>query len=133
MKTAFKRVYHNHLKCEEFMTNMWKDVPIDNRENMVILSKELLSDCDKFYDACLEVVANWTYSCEANLTATNNNHQAWFGAAACAINHNCPEYLVRLAWRELTEKQQFEANLMADKAKQVWMEKYRRELCPSLF
>lgn len=103
---------------------MWKQIPIEQRESMINKSRDLMINVSAFYDAMKSVVDNWVYSCEANLTASVINHQAWLGHAACAINHNAPEDLTRLAWSTLTKEQQDLANNAADKAKEYWLGKY---------
>jgi hypothetical protein len=126
MKKKFNRVYHNHLKCEEYNTNMWKSCNIKQITILKNQSIELLSNPDALYDSMFQVINNWIYSCENNLTASTINHQAWLGAAACAINHNCPEDITKLAWRNLTESQQYEANLIADKIITIWSNNYAK-------
>lgn len=81
-------------------------------------------NCNKFEAAMKKVVDQWEYSCEANLTASSINHQAWIGHAGCAINHNAPEDITRLAWRTLTQEQQDLANQAADNAIAYWKGKY---------
>jgi len=73
-------------------------------------------------------VDEWPNSCEAALTASTMNHQAWLGHAGCAINHNAPEDLTRLAWRMLTEDQQDLANAAADRSIARWRENYVAKL-----
>lgn len=123
-----KRVYHHYLKCEEYRTNMWKSVPPVERQPIVDKSAALMIDVPAFKAAMVRTVHEWPHSCEAALTATVINHQAWLGHAGCAINHNAPEELTRLAWRTLTEEQQALANNAADEAKAIWLEKYLGEL-----
>lgn len=77
-----------------------------------------------FEAAMKRAVDEWPFSCEAALTAGTMNHQAWIGHAGCAINHNAPEDLTRLAWRSLTKEQQDLANMAADNAIAYWRVKY---------
>lgn len=77
-----------------------------------------------FEAAMKRAVDEWPFSCEAALTAGTMNHQAWIGHAGCAINHNAPEDLTRLAWRSLTKEQQDLANMAADNAIAYWRAKY---------
>lgn len=118
-----KRIYHHYLKCEEYSTSMWKSSPISEREILIEQSKNLLIDIDKFNCAMMKVINEWKFSCESNFTASMN-HQAWLGAAACAINHNCSEELTRLAWSLLSEQQQKLANIAADNIKSLWFDRY---------
>lgn len=81
-------------------------------------------DYQSFEDAMKRAVDEWPFSCEAALTASVMNHQAWIGHAGCAINHDAPEDITRLAWRTLTQEQQDLANMAADKAIAYWKGKY---------
>jgi hypothetical protein len=121
-----KRKYHHYLKCEEYLTNMWKQIPIEKRDEAIQSSKNLMLNIPQFTNAMKNVVDSWPFSCEANLTASVMNHQAGLGHAGCAFNHDAPEDLTRLAWAMLTEQQQDLANLAADEAKQYWVEKYAK-------
>lgn len=121
-----KRKYHHYLKCEEYKTSMWKQIPIEKREQAIQESKALMLNIEQFTNAMKNVVDNWTFSCEANLTASVMNHQAWLGHAGCAFNHDAPEDLTRLAWSMLTKEQQDAANFAADEAKQYWIEKCQK-------
>ena len=105
------------------MTNMWKQVPVEQREELIAKSLALLTDIEKFTKAMMYVIDSWIYSSEANLTA-NINHQAWLGQAACAIEHNAPEDLTKLAWAMMTKEQQEAANIAADNVKTIWVNRY---------
>lgn len=105
---------------------MWKQIPIEKRQEAINQSASLMINTSQFLNAMKNVVDNWPYSCEANLTASVINHQAWLGHAGCAFNHDAPEDLTRLAWSTLTKEQQDLANLAADEAKAYWMEKYAK-------
>jgi len=103
---------------------MWKQVPIEDRQMYQDKSAALMIAHDNFEVAMKRAVNEWTFSCEAALTASTMNHQAWMGHAGCAINHNAPEDITRLAWRSLSEEQQTLANLAADRAIEYWRTKY---------
>lgn len=123
-----KRIFHRFELCEEFKTDMWRMVPIEKREALQEYSRNLMIEYDCFEQVCRKVVDEWPFSCESNLTASSINHQVWIGHAACAINHNAPEDITRLAWRTLTEEQQDLANLAADNAIEYWREKHIAKL-----
>lgn len=123
-RLKIKRVYHHYEKCEEYQTSMWKQIPIEKRQEKVIQSRDLMLNITMFRSAMMRVVYEWSYSCEHNLTASVINHQAWLGHAGCAINHDAPEDLTREAWSMLNEEQQRLANIAADEVKQFWLEKY---------
>ena len=123
-----KRVFHRWEKCEEYKTNMWRAVPPECRDDYVAKSRQLMLDCDAFELAMRKAVDEWPFSCEAALSASTMNHQAWIGHAGCAIAHNAPEDLTRQAWRTLTKEQQDAANAAADRAIAYWRENYIRRL-----
>jgi hypothetical protein len=122
-----KRVFHHWEKCEEYKTNMWRQVPACEREGYMLRARALMIDAENFKDAMLRAVSEWPVSCEANLTASSMNHQAWMGHAGCAITINSPEDVTRLAWRTLNKEQQDKANAAADHAIATWKQKYIME------
>jgi hypothetical protein len=115
-----KRIFHHYQLMEEYQSPMWKVVPPDQREALVLKSAALMIDSKSFHLACVRVLREWPKSCEANLSATVINHQAWIGHASCALNHGAPEDLTRLGWRMLTQEQQDLANAAADIAIEAW-------------
>lgn len=122
-----KRVFHHYKLCEEYESNMWKVLPIEEREAAMQASADLMIDDAAFEVACRRAVDDWPFSTEASLTAHSINHQAWIGHAACALNHGASEDLTRLGWRTLNEQQQLLANQAADRAIAYWREKYIKE------
>ena len=123
-----KRVYHHYKNCEEYASNMWKQVPIESRQNYQSKSCALMIDCDAFEAAMKRAIDEWPNSCEAALSASTMNHQAWMGHAGCAINHNAPEDITRLAWRTLSEHQQEMANAAADTVIAYWHTQYLEKI-----
>lgn len=97
---------------------------MSERQSYQDKSASLMIDYKLFEDAMKRAVDEWPFSCEAALTASVMNHQAWIGHAGCAINHNAPEDITRLAWRTLTQEQQDLANMAADNAIAYWKGKY---------
>lgn len=110
------------------MSNMWKATPLDDRQSMQDASRNLMLDCAAFESAMKRAVDEWPNSCEAALTASVINHQAWIGHAGCAINHGAAEDVTRLAWRTLTQDQQDAANAAADRAIEYWIQQYEQRV-----
>jgi hypothetical protein len=121
-----KRVYHHFTNMEEYQGNMWKQIPVEQRRDMIIKSRDLMLDIPAFKAAMFKAVDIWPNSSAANLSASVINHQAWLGHAGCAVNHDAPEDLTRLAWAMLTKDQQDLANIAADEAKAYWIEQYAK-------
>ena len=127
MKCSIKRIYHPWDKWEEVNFNMWGGV----RDRKKFLNKAILFTADhkKYGRFMMRVVREWKYSCEHNLSNRQSNRQAWVGHAACALAFECPEDIVREAWRHLTEDQQIKANKEADKAIEYWEKLHTGEIC----
>lgn len=117
-RCLIKRVYHPHWLWEEVAANMWGTV--EDREYYLKLAIEFAGDADLYGEYMLRVVEEWPHSSEHNLSNKSQNRRAWVGHAACALALQCPEDIVRQAWRHLTEQQQIDANAAADRAIAHW-------------
>lgn len=124
MSRKFKRVFVRWEFCEEYKTQMWKQVSPESRQKYIEMSANLMKAPTDFEAAMKRAVDEWPNSCKAALTAGTMNHQAWIGHAGCAINHDSPEDLTRLAWRTLSKAEQDAANLAADNAIEYWANQY---------
>lgn len=94
-------------------------------EHKMITDCELLLKCPGWlWESMTFVSQNWKISAEHNLSNTNRNRQAWLGQAACCFSHGAPEYITKLAWNNLTEKEQKIANDVADDVIKDWEQKY---------
>lgn len=126
MRRSIKRIYHPYWKWEEKDFNMWGSV--EDKDGYLQKAIEFTGDHKLYGRYMLEVVKQWEYSCEHNLSDTSQNRRAWIGHAACALALQCPEDIVRRAWSFLTAEQQRLANKEADKAIKFWREKYLGEI-----
>jgi hypothetical protein len=111
---------------EEYQGNMWKQIPVKQRREKIIQSRDLMLNIPAFKAAMIKAVDTWPNSSDVNLSASVINHQAWLGHAGCAVNHDAPEDLTRLAWAMLNEQQQALANQAADEAKEHWKNNYAK-------
>lgn len=121
-----KRVYRHYKLCEEYASGMWKVVDSSERDRQAKLALELLSNPEEFEKAGFRLIEEWPFSCEVTFTAKTLNHQSWLGQAACALIHGCAEDATRQGWKSLTKDQQEAANAVADKVKNIWLERYTR-------
>lgn len=124
-KLLIERIYHPYWMWEETYTNMWKVV--ENREEWLQKAIAFTGDAPLYGKWMLDVVDEWKFSCEHNLSNLTQNRRAWVGHAACAHAFNCPEDIVREAWGHLSELQQRLANKKADEAIGVWEARYAKE------
>jgi hypothetical protein len=122
-----KRVYHPYHKWEEYHEGMWRSVSGKERETFLQEAITFTGDHELYGDFMLQVIQDWPYSCEHNLTCMSINRKAWIGRAACCIGINCPEDIVREAWAYLTQEQQDKANAKADEAIKKWETEYAKD------
>ena len=119
----FKRVYHPYWLWEEVKHNMWGDSKDKKRDtNMALI---FTGDHELYGYYMMKVIKEWKYSCENSLTDYLLNRKAWVGHAACALALEIPEYIVREAWRLLTDEQRLLANRKAERAIQCWEDGYK--------
>jgi hypothetical protein len=113
------RIYHPWYMWEETFTSMWRKCPVDRGE-MLQAAIEFTGDAEKYGAAMMRVVEEWRYSCEHNLTDLSQNRKAWIGHAACALEKDFCEDIVRKAWGFLTDEQRDAANRKAAEAIARW-------------
>ena len=118
------RVYHPFHLWEDFKAGMWRPMPVDQHQNMLIHAVEFTGNHNLYGSWMLEVVTSWKYACEHNLTNTSMNRKAWVGHAAVCLATGIPEYITRQAWWRLTDHQRDLANEQAAIAIELWTENY---------
>jgi len=123
-----KRVYHPYWLWEEYHAGMWKKAHAKEEAGLLQTAIEFTGNAELYGRSMIEAVHLWPWSCEHNLTCKSMNRQAWIGHAACCIAIACPEYITRLAWHTLSQKQQDDANSKADTAIEYWEHHYERGL-----
>lgn len=99
---------------------MWKEVPIETRQNFIDAAADLMRRASDFETACVRVISEWPNSIAAAMTTPSLNYQAWIGHAACTLALGSPEHLTRQGWRALTEREQEAANVAAQNAIDLW-------------
>lgn len=109
-----KKVWHHFEKWEEIPAGMWRKVSSKEHGDFLKKAIEFTGSAKLYGEWMMKVLDMWPVSSEHNLTDENQNRQAWIGHAAACLAINCPEYIVREAWGQLTKQQQDEANEVAD-------------------
>lgn len=120
----FQRVYHPVCMWEEVASNMWGTV--EYRPQFLARAIEFTGDHELYGSYMMRVVKEWPISCENALTDYSLNRKAWIGHAACALGFQCPEDIVREAWRDLTDEQRKMANRQAIAAIGEWERCYAK-------
>ena len=74
-----------------------------------------------------KVIMDWPRTMENSLTNMAINQRAFVGHCACCYDFNCPEYITRMAWKHLTERQRIEADAIAQKHINNWRRTYENK------
>ena len=128
-----KRIYHDYRRWEDYKNGMWRKVDKREFDKLLHVAIEFTEDHLKYGKAMLRVIKEWHFSCEHNLTDSSTNKQAWIGHAACSLEMNLPESIVRSAWKLLTNEQRYLANLQADIAINAWNNNYKNKFQLSIW
>lgn len=120
-----ERVYHSYDKWEDYQNGMYEKVCYMDDWSVVQMCRATLSCPELLESMMIHVSHHWICAAEHHLTNTNRNRQAWLGQAACCFLDGAPEYITKLAWHQLTEKQKEAANAVADSVIRDWEWKYK--------
>jgi hypothetical protein len=126
-KSWLKQIYHHYNKWEDFHAGLYGIAPPETERDLIKMAIKILSNPILCRKAMMEVVRNWPFSCEQNLTNRNRNRRAWLGQAACCFEGGVNEDLTKIAWHKLSKKEQNRANHIADVVIDFWEEQYQYE------
>jgi Fe-S cluster biosynthesis and repair protein YggX len=121
--TVIKQVYVPYWKWECYKSGMWSKVDKSTYNKMLDKAIEFTSDHAAYGDAMMDVSDKWRNSMLNFLTNKSINRKAYIGHCAVFYRLQIPEYIVRAAWKHLTEKQQLLANIEAEKTIKRWEKK----------
>jgi hypothetical protein len=118
-----KRVYIPYWDWEEFKNGMW-NTSVKNEDELLQEAIKFTGNHKDYGNAMKEVIVHWPNTMINSLTNTSINRKAFLGH--CAVNYKLgiPEYITRIAWSELTEKQRIDANKEAESC----IKKYENEI-----
>ena len=122
------QVYTPYTKWECYKNGMWSKVDAISEQKMLQIAISFTSDHVSYGSAMREVVFAWENSMLNFLTNKSINRRAYLGHCAVSFKLGIPEYIVRMAWKHLTPKQQQLADLVAEKTIKEWEIWYMRKL-----
>jgi len=123
-----KQVYKPYWKWECYNCGMWNKVDKSIEEKMLIDAIEFTGNHILYGKAMSEVIYKWSNTMENHLTNKAINRRAFLGHCAVFYRLQIPEYIVRNAWKYLTEKQRILADNEAEKNIKEWELWYMRKL-----
>lgn len=122
VNASYDRVFHTYEKWEcfkaGFFANKLKGFTKDQAEEEFA---DFLKSPKDFDLALSELIKEWKYSCEQNLSNIALNRIAWLGQAAACYARGIPAKY-RAGWFKLTEEEQDIANNIALKYLNIWLE-----------
>jgi len=123
-----KQIYKPYSEWEDWQNGMWSRV--DNENDIIKSAIQFTGDHKKYGKSMGEVITAWPNTMLNSLTNQSMNRKAFLGHCACCYRFGWPEYLVRTAWKELTDEQRKLANNEAQTRIDKWIEQYKNTLTP---
>ena len=115
-----KQIYVPYTEWEDWINGMWRKLPKEEESAMLKLAIAFTGDHIKYGAAMRDVIHAWPRTMLNSLTNTSINQRAFLGHCACTYAFSCPEYITRMAWKELTNAQRFEADRVAQETINHW-------------
>lgn len=107
-------IYKPYTQWEDWKCGMYRHIPSSQIAGYVVKSVSLLSDQVRLLSEMSSVCDEWSNSALTHLLGDMQHHRSWLGQAACCHSHGANEECTRLAWCELSQSEQRDANAVAD-------------------
>ena len=109
---------------ETYLNGMYKTLSeIDNYDLYFNNAIKMLTDQKMFYETGIDLINNWTISCDNFLTNNHVNRIAFIGQASCCYKFSCPEIVTKSAWRTMD----FISKDLANKTAQLIIKNYEKK------
>jgi hypothetical protein len=123
-----RQIYIPYYKWECFNNGMWKKVNDKKTESELLDKAVLFTGNHIVYGKAMgKAIVLWKYSMLNFLTNKSMNRKAYLGHCAVFVEKQIPEYIVRMAWKRLTDKQRELADLEAEKYIKEWELHYMKK------
>jgi hypothetical protein len=116
-----------YWEWEDFKNGMWKKATKENESNLLLSAIEFTGDHIIYGEAMGEVIELWPKTMLNTLSNKSVNRRAFLGHCAVSYAIDCPEYITRQAWGMLTNKQRYDADLIAEKHIKHWEHEFQRK------
>lgn len=116
-----KRVYIPYTEWEDWENGMWNQTA---PEGMIQKAIEFTGNAELYGSWMERVVNEWPRTMLNSLTNPSVNKRAFVGHCAVCLAIGCPEYITRLAWKQLNQEQRDAADEMAEKIISAWFKRY---------
>jgi hypothetical protein len=119
------RIYKPYYEWEDWINGMWRTVDKEQYSTYLSWAIDFTGDHVKYGKAMGLVIVRWENTMLHNLTNQSMNKRAFLGHCACCFDSGCPEYIVRDAWKILSDTQRELADNIAQKHIDNWMNEYK--------
>jgi len=124
-----KQVWIPYWEWEDYKAGMWKKIEDEKLERKMLRKAiRFTGDWVKYGRAMKKVVKAWPQTMINSLTNASVNQRAFVGHCAVHWKLGIPEYITRMAWKELTDKQREDADAIAQQTIDKWKIKYAKEV-----
>lgn len=119
------RVYKPYWEWEDWVNGMWRKVGQHEHDKYLKWAITFTGNHIEYGRAMGDVLSAWPNTMLHNLTNTSMNKRAFLGHCACCFVSKCPEYIVRVAWKRLTDEQRELADKEAETRINKWLNEYK--------
>lgn len=123
-----KQVWIPYWEWEDYKAGMWRKIENEEEERKLIRKAYYFTRVwQKYGRAMKKVVKAWPKTMINSLTNHSVNQRAFVGHCAVQYQLNIPEYITRIAWKQLTDKQREDADAIAQKVIDKWKKEYAKQ------
>lgn len=115
-----KQVWIPYWDWEDWKHGMWRKLPKEQEAEMLERCIEFTGNWVLYGEWMQRVVQEWPLTMLNSLTNPSVNKRAFIGHCACSLAFGCPEYITRMAWKELTDQQRLDADDIAEITYHEW-------------
>lgn len=116
------QVYVPYWDWEDWKSGMWRKETKENEIAMLQTAIEFTGNWEMYGEAMKKVIKAWPKTMLNSLTNPSVNKRAFLGHCAVQYELGIPEYITRMAWKELTDQQRIDADAIAQKILNNWNE-----------
>lgn len=119
-----KQIWIPYWEWEDWKSGMWRKLQQHEERFYIEKAISFTGNHIIYGNAMLEVIYAWPMTMINSLTNKSINKKAFVGHCAVQFKINCPEYITRIAWGNLNDKQRELANNAALFAVNTWTKNY---------
>jgi hypothetical protein len=114
------QVYIPYWEWEDFINGMWAKGDESRLQEAINFTGDHL----KYGKAMKEVIEAWPRTMLNSLTNTSFNKRAFLGHCAVCYKLGIQESITRMAWKQLTDQQRYDADKVAQQTIDKWTADY---------